>query len=516
MESRQRKEELTTDKRKRYENPVEERPEPRYHVYIRLPFKRGDFVDPGPVNWSDKKSEALWSILSDVSLDDVDWNKLAGQFDVNVDFVLQMANYLTERHASQLRAQMLKAAAIRGSNAPSPVPGADPPGGYPAFAEPLRRTGSGAGRAGSALSMRRENATSLQKKPDEPGGAAKTALPVRPQTSRTPSSNSTPVPAPVPAQSQPGSRPGTGSRSNDAPRRQFPHLQIPSTQQQQDQDPEQQQTDDAEAPPPSSAASTSSFSTSSSSDAVESRIIRRPPRFQPTKERRSGGDRPFDGDVDEEDDQDEEEPVFLPFKQPQQHQQEQPQTQGGSSTQDVAPGASSGSGQDLGATLRGDMRDLVGRGQLQTAMRGDAVSRSQTSDSSVGSAAIVPRRPTTAGSTGAGAQKRRVTVPPPATGQPGTLLQGGTGPLSPRRTAELAGKGPGPRGKGASREGSEGTPSMGSSFSDLDDASVTQSALEEALASRMQDGTIGSRMSVIGGTIGQAFRSRVLPRSNRQ
>lgn len=48
------------------------------------------------------------------------------------------------------------------------------------------------------------------------------------------------------------------------------------------------------------------------------------------------------------------------------------------------------------------------------------------------------------------------------------------------------------------------------------DASVTQSALEEALASRMQDGTIGSRMSVIGGTIGHAFRSRYLPKPNRQ
>jgi hypothetical protein len=43
------------------------------------------------------------------------------------------------------------------------------------------------------------------------------------------------------------------------------------------------------------------------------------------------------------------------------------------------------------------------------------------------------------------------------------------------------------------------------------DASVTQSALEEALASRMQDGTIGSRMSVIG----QAIRSRYLPKANR-
>jgi hypothetical protein len=82
------------------------------------------------------------------------------------------------------------------------------------------------------------------------------------------------------------------------------------------------------------------------------------------------------------------------------------------------------------------------------------------------------------------------------------------------------------KGKGYSRD-SDGTPSMGSSFSDLDgeslllclycpsvlsviDASVTQSALEEALASRIQDGGIGSRMS----TISNVFRSRYLPKSN--
>jgi hypothetical protein len=42
------------------------------------------------------------------------------------------------------------------------------------------------------------------------------------------------------------------------------------------------------------------------------------------------------------------------------------------------------------------------------------------------------------------------------------------------------------------------------------DASVTQSALEEALASKMQDGgTIGSRMS----TISQAIRSRYMPKA---
>jgi hypothetical protein len=42
------------------------------------------------------------------------------------------------------------------------------------------------------------------------------------------------------------------------------------------------------------------------------------------------------------------------------------------------------------------------------------------------------------------------------------------GPLSPRRTTELAGRDQGSKGKGYSREGSDGTPSMGSSYSDLD------------------------------------------------
>ena len=63
-----------------------------------------------------------------------------------------------------------------------------------------------------------------------------------------------------------------------------------------------------------------------------------------------------------------------------------------------------------------------------------------------------------------------------------------------------------PRQRRIAREGSEGTPSMGSSFSDLDDASVTQSALEEALANEMTHGSVASRMS----TISQALRSRYL------
>jgi hypothetical protein len=217
----------------------------------------------------------------------------------------------------------------------------------------------------------------------------------------------------------------------------------------------------------------SSTSSSSSSSPVESRIIRRPPRFHPQ-----------DGAGSFADD-DEAEPAFLPFKA-------------------QSPGSSrSGGTLDLASTLRGDPRDFGRR--LNQGSSKDRVHLSHTSDSSNSSAAVISRR------------------------QPSDRVPG---PLSPRRTAELAGRGSGGKGKGYSRDGSDGTPSMGSSFSDLDgktivhsdfdlclanwiyppDASVTQSALEEALASKMQDGgTIGSRMS----TLSQALRSRYLPKGSR-
>ncbi|KAJ3556730.1 hypothetical protein NPX13_g10076 [Xylaria arbuscula] len=128
----------------------------------------------------------------------------------------------------------------------------------------------------------------------------------------------------------------------------------------------------------------------------------------------------------------------------------------------------------MGATLRGDFRD-PGKRPVKGSGR-DRIHHSQTSDSSASSVPV-----------SRGAHEKRL-----------------NGPLSPRRTLELAGRSPGGKAKTYSRD-SDGTPSMGSSFSDLDDASVTQSALEEALASRMQD---GGTISSLRGTISNAFRSR--------
>lgn len=360
-----------------------------------------------------------------------------------------MANYLTERHTTQLRAQMLKAAAARGSNAASPVPGAEPSGNQQSVADAVRRT-SGGGRAPSALSVR--TVTPIPKNDDE--HPANSTLPGRPQTSRNPSSSN----AAVPSQNHAGSRPGTATRLSEHQRRRLSYLpaQQQATQsQQQHQQEEPEAEEDAETNPPSPAATTSSSSSSSDSP-VQSRIIRRPPLFQPKDKTRGGGsgrafnDGPDYGDKDGDGDEDDTEPAFLPFK---------PQAQGNvpSAASAQRPDTASSSGQDLGATLRGDVRDFVGRRGPAAgagAGAGDA-NQSQTSDSSAGSAAFVSRRPGTAHGSGAATAGR---VPPAA-------------PLSPRRTAELAGRrhqGSGAKGKVTSREGSDGAPSMGSSFSDLD------------------------------------------------
>lgn len=121
------------------------------------------------------------------------------------------------------------------------------------------------------------------------------------------------------------------------------------------------------------------------------------------------------------DEEDEAEPAFLPLR--------TQQSDGGGSSH-----------KDLSATLKGDLGDRKRRGKDPASGKEGTV-QSQTSDSSTSSAAFVSRKP---------AGDRR------------------PGPLSPRRTAELAGKSPVGKGKGYSREGSDGTPSMGSSFSDLD------------------------------------------------
>ncbi|KAI1365281.1 hypothetical protein F5Y08DRAFT_186553 [Xylaria arbuscula] len=424
-------------------------PEPTYTVFIRLPFPRADFVDPPPVNWEPSKDEALWSIVSKLSKTEIDCRSIADKFEVTVDFLLQQVAWLTERHASQVRAQMRKAAAAaKVSPAPSPQPQALE-GGFPA--DPPRYTGSaGQPRAPSSTSIRRDSPLPRNEQSTPNSSMRSTPRPVPTRTSSTNNASYTTRNLGV-------SSKASGKPSNDLQRR---LTTLPITTNIDDQDHRDYQDTDPNSPGP---AESSSASSSSSSSPAQSRIIRRPPRFQ-------GNDGP--SFADDDDDDDDENPAFLPYR---------PQHSGATSGQS-----------DMGATLRGDFRD-PGKRPVKGSGR-DRIHHSQTSDSSASSVPV-----------SRGAHEKRL-----------------NGPLSPRRTLELAGRSPGGKAKTYSRD-SDGTPSMGSSFSDLDgtylveffyytltdgttiDASVTQSALEEALASRMQD---GGTISSLRGTISNAFRSR--------
>lgn len=220
---------------------------------------------------------------------------------------------------------------------------------------------------------------------------------------------------------------------------------------------------------PEPAETESTMTSDEESEPAQSRIIRRPPRFSHQQELST-----YDEDEGEES-----EPAFQPYRPNRNDNQ--------SSTS------------DLTSTLRG-VNQAVSR-KTSTRARKEQDRHSQTSDSDTSSPAIVQRP-------GPRREQRNSAVP------------------SPRRANEGTARGSNSR----ATDGSDGTPSMGSSYSDLDgklvqeygprqewragliymhtDASVTQSALEEALASQL--GNRGSRFS-----ISHAFRSRYTPGGNQ-
>lgn len=312
-------------------------------------------------------------------------SRSAERFNVPVDFLLQQVAYLTERHASQVRAQVRKAtAAAKGSSAPSPIPGAEHQ------------------RTASALSVRRDSPM-----PRHDGSSAATPLAgsARPVVSRNTSTNTTVL---KDAGGSSPRQPSSARPPEQGGRRRLSSLPITaSAAKSPDAGPENDQEGPA-SPGPAESNSTTSSDDDESSPA-QSRIIRRPPRYQQQE--------PSQSYQDEEGD--ESEPAFQPYQAP----------------------SNQTSAQDLASTLKGDGKSATKRGHKSSAK--DPIHQSQTSDSSAGSAAML-KRPS---------KPREQKAP---------------GPLSPRRTAELAGRSPIGKGKAGSREGSDGTPSMGSSFSDLD------------------------------------------------
>lgn len=170
--------------------------------------------------------------------------------------------------------------------------------------------------------------------------------------------------------------------------------------------------------------SSTSPSSSSSSDSELAKTTSKSQAFQCRphfSSARVPSHQPEDGEADS--DEDEESPAFLPFPNP----------------------ASPPTIQDPSATLR------IGTPTYPIQTRAATLSpnpqRSQTAHSSTSSASSAAAAVTSTQADGPPAQR------PP-------------GPLSPRRAAELSALSP--RRRALAREGSDGTPSMGSSFSDLD------------------------------------------------
>ncbi|RDA95359.1 hypothetical protein CP533_3483 [Ophiocordyceps camponoti-saundersi (nom. inval.)] len=422
--------------------------ESNYTVYVRVPIPRGQFVDPPqgrrPVEdplGSFPNRDRLWVLCEPLNAFDALLTAIQGircsyfpvrgrealiltlrsalGFQVPVDFLLQQVAYLTDRHASQVRAQVLKAtAAARGSAAPSPVPpGSDHP------------------RTTSALSVKRDSPLPRHDGGfvSRPAGSRNTSVHAASARDASGSSAMLPVSSAPTDRLRLSSLPLQPSPAAVAEQRRAvtPGPAMGSLLDDDDDDDNDDADDDDD------------DDDDDGSSPAQSRIIRRPPRFQQAE-----AAQPFSGAGDG-DSEEGSEPAFQPYQ----------------------PAASEG--QDLASTLKGDGRIVVDRGHQGS--RKDATLQSHLSDSSAGSGANAPR--------------------PARPREPKTAGHG-----SPRRTAELSGRG---KGKAISHEGSDGTPSMGSSYSDLDDASVTQSAMEEVLASHMNRGAISSRFS-----ISQAFRSR--------
>ncbi|KAF2021909.1 hypothetical protein BU24DRAFT_417557 [Aaosphaeria arxii CBS 175.79] len=406
----------------------------QFTTLIRLPFARGDFVDPPQADWNAAKDRALWKVISkSPKTSDLNWAELAVRFQVPPAFLLQQAAWLYERHLEHVRSQMKKVGGGGGGASMPSNSGSAVPGGIPM--QRLGSAGSRASRTPSALSVRPRDS------PVARGDASiyvSSGPPPAPPLSRTPSTNTitqskaTSQQIPLRTQSQRTARPSITSPRPTAP------IRTNS----------QNQADSQDIGTVSVAASSSSSSSSSDSDDLDnpahrSQLFKRPPRFQKQRPRElSAYDEEPEDDVD---DFAQSGDGSLPFAQ---------------GPKDAGP-----AGKRRHAPHHQPTSD-----KSRQAAGSSKYPKSMDASSSLASSASDAPRPSTAGH----------------------------GPLSPRHRAELARLSPRGRGK---REGSDGTPSMGSSFSDIDDAGISQSALEEALLSNIQHG----RMSTLS-----QLRSRYL------
>lgn len=221
-------------------------------------------------------------------------------------------------------------------------------------------------------------------------------------------------------------------------------------------------------------------------------------RHRPSAISKSRKDHQDSSPEDEDEDEDEDSTPFLPF-----------------ANTSTKPGSGLGQHSDPSATLRGEFGPSNHPQKPTTHRRGTSERIATATFRPVTQPQILT---SSASSASSGPTSNPAAHHGHTTGNPtNPLVQNRQlGPLSPHQAAALEAAGLSPRGR-PGKEGSDGTPSMGSSFSDLDDASVTQSALEEALLSNMGNNgngqaSVASRVSGLS----QALRSRYFDAQGRQ
>ncbi|KAF7718709.1 Autophagy-related protein 29 [Penicillium ucsense] len=403
-----------------------------FTVFIRLPFPRGEFLDPPPVEWDATKDQALWDVLSRPSKGkDIDWKALAEHFDVTLHFLLQQAAWLYDRQLSQVRAQMRKVPPVQPST-PSPVP--DSVSGSAALTVQAQRQLPGlGGPRGPQQQIFQQRDSPHEASGDRRASSTSTATLNQFRHSRD-SSRHDPVQ-------------GTERRWENFVRRPSGARREPPTSSSHMRSPPLAEQD------PSS----SSTDPDSESDVESSRGLPRFKKFGKFSMQRAGLS-------DAEDEDEDDVPAFLPM------------------ARDKTSSMRGRLDEKLSTTIRDNEKPLPYRPS-----KGERTDRKPKPSTESFNSSISSGTPASLSSS----DRHGLGQLPSA--------------LSPHRVGEPPRQSP-RKSTASGREASDGTPSMGSSFSDLDDASVTQSALEEALMSNMQHGGMASRMS----TISQALRSRYL------
>ncbi|KAL8656967.1 MAG: hypothetical protein Q9226_002383 [Calogaya cf. arnoldii] len=401
----------------------------------------------------------------------------AGQFDVDLSFLLQQAAWLYERQLSQVKAQLRKVSKpslTTQSPTPSSAAGSGVAGGHA-----MARTSSGGSRVPSSLAIRQKERPISQGE----GSPVEFSSPTRgtrmsrnsstntvyqiqrasPTLAQRPSSEAL-LPAVQSSRAREASRRLSDLTQKDKPtlaQRPSSEALLPAVQSSRAREASRRLSDLTQKDKPflnESPKSPSNRADNSSSSESESEAG--PPlsrsRAYMRRPRHSNSKAPL-GPLSDADEDDADSPPFLPFSDPKTTVQSPVN----------APN-------DPSATLRTAPR--FPSNKLPTPVPPPALTSSSSSAQSP--------------------QPHKKPSRPPfqnTTSPPHTYSNEPASALSPRQRRVV-------------RDGSDGTPSMGSSFSDLDDASVTQSALEEALAHEMNQGGVASRMS----TISQALRSRYL------